>query len=87
MGINQFAIYSEEEFLNIFLSPVPMRARYNERDSPMHKINSTENIDWTTKGAISPVRDQGNCYSSWAFTAVSALESYSYLKGKEIDLS
>jgi len=37
-------------------------------------------IDWSTKGATTPVKDQGACGSCWAFSATETIESYTYLK-------
>jgi len=46
-----------------------------------------ETIDWQIKGMVSPVKNQGNCGSCWAFSAVATLESFSLMKGKAVNLS
>jgi len=51
-------------------------------------ININASVDWRTKGWVTTVKDQGNCASCYAFSAVGALEGlYKNLTGNLIDLS
>jgi C1A family cysteine protease len=36
-------------------------------------------INWVAFGAVSPVKDQGSCYSNYAFSAVGGIEGISVI--------
>jgi hypothetical protein len=41
---------------------------------------SPASVDWRTGNCVTPVKDQGNCGSCWAFATTAALESYILIK-------
>jgi cathepsin H len=87
MGLNKFADWTWDEFkLNYLAKPQNCSATSTSSslDSPSkitnYRLAAPQSIDWRDAGAVSPVKDQGNCGSCWTFSTTGCLESHHYIK-------
>jgi C1A family cysteine protease len=86
VGVNQFTDMTQAEFEAIYLTlQVPKRS-YKEVD--VSSIPSNADIDWVAGGAVTAVKNQGQCGSCWAFSATASHESAILIKtGQTVSLS
>ena len=85
---NKFSDWTHKEYNNLlgYAQPAEKQAKNIARMSNTATVAAA--IDWRDYGLVSPVADQGQCGSDWAFAAVSAMEgAYGVQQGTFTELS
>jgi C1A family cysteine protease len=90
MDVNQFADLTPDEFKRLYIGsrkPVVVGS-YGCKTFSSSASSAPASIDWRAKGAVSSVKDQGQCGSCWTFSATGAVEgAWAIAKGQLVDLS
>ena len=86
LAVNKFADLTWAEFKATYLGYRYQNKTRNYDNHLTAPVNDA--VDWRTKGCVNPVKDQGQCGSCWAFSAIASLECANFQKsGKLPNLS
>jgi hypothetical protein len=76
LALNRFSDLTFEEKSVVFGAKRPTQALADLSLPPPPPVASIpDSVDWRAAGKVPPIKDQGQCGSCWAFSAVGAMES------------
>jgi len=92
LGVNQFSDLTADEFAATYTGlkkpkdlwgDLPYLGKHSYSGKALPSA-----VDWSTKGAVTPVKNQGSCGSCWAFSTTGALEgAWEITTGTTVSLS
>jgi len=89
LGHNEFSDLSWDEFKALYISGMKsnphLRRAKNYESLPKATAAS---VDWVSKGAVTPIKNQGQCGSCWAFSTTGSFEgAYQIATGNLVSFS
>jgi len=91
LGHNEFSDLTWPEFKALYVTGMaanPALRREKNYDHTLKTAPADDSVDWVAKGAVTPIKNQGQCGSCWAFSTTGSTEgAYEIATGTLLSLS